>query len=137
MPKLPALVRAARSSALAAAACGVLAAGLSAPAAWAHAHLQESVPAADAAVASAERIELRFSEPLIERFAKVTLSFLGADGQSAPAEVQGVALSFAAGGRGVIATPAQPLRPGRYQVAWRVVSTDTHPVKGQFRFTVK
>lgn len=110
---------------------------LSAPAAWAHAHLQQSVPAANAAVAAPARIELRFNEALVERFAKVTLQFLGADGKAQPQDIDGVALAFADDKRGVIATPAQPLPTGRYRVLWRVVSADTHPIKGQFEFTVK
>ncbi|MFT4190170.1 MAG: copper homeostasis periplasmic binding protein CopC [Comamonas sp.] len=110
---------------------------LAAPAAWAHAHLQQSIPAAHATVAAAERIELRFSGPLVARFAKVTVLFLGTDGQAQPVEVPDIAVAYADDQRGVIATPAQPLQPGRYRVEWRVVSADTHPMKGQFSFVVK
>lgn len=137
MPKMAVarFTRFTRSSALA--VCCLLAGGLSAPAVWAHTHLQQSAPAADAAVSAPEHIELRFTEVVIERFAKLTLQFLGSDGRAQPQDVAGVKLSLSADQQGLIATPEQPLAPGRYRVQWRVVSADTHPVKGKFEFTVK
>jgi hypothetical protein len=32
---------------------------------------------------------------------------------------------------------AEPLRPGTYKVNWRVISADTHKVKGSFSFQVR
>jgi methionine-rich copper-binding protein CopC len=134
MPKM-AVARFIRSSSLAA-SC-LLAGSLAAPAAWAHTHLEQSQPAANAAVLAPEQIELRFTEVLIERFAKLTLQFLGPDGRAKAQEVAGLKLSLSADQQGLIATPAAPLAAGRYRVEWRVVSADTHPVKGKFEFTVK
>lgn len=36
----------------------------------------------------------------------------------------------------VVRQPVHPLRSGDYQVAWRVVSADGHPVSGTFAFSV-
>lgn len=123
-------------------AVAVLSGAVFSVSAWAHAHLQQSVPAADAEVAAPQRIELHFNEKLIERFAKVSVVALE-PGNNGPADkapgkpVDGVTISLGADGQAVLATPAQPLPAGRYRVEWRVVSADTHPVKGQFVFTVK
>ena len=37
----------------------------------------------------------------------------------------------------LVLTLAKPLMAGSYQVAWHVVSTDTHRIQGNLAFTVK
>ena len=41
------------------------------------------------------------------------------------------------GDKTLVLTLAKPLMAGSYQVAWHVVSTDTHRIQGNLAFTVK
>ena len=45
--------------------------------------------------------------------------------------------ALAADGQTLVITPKAPLSSGRYNVAWHVVSTDTHKVAGNYAFAVK
>jgi methionine-rich copper-binding protein CopC len=39
-------------------------------------------------------------------------------------------------GNQVSAKPTQALKPGKYQLTWRVLSEDGHPIQGNYEFTV-
>ncbi|MEU1721572.1 copper resistance CopC family protein [Actinomadura sp. ATCC 39365] len=97
-----------------------------APAALAHDRLKSSSPADGAKLAQVESIELEFTS----RMTMPTLVLDGPAGENLPLgkpRAQGVTVK---------AEPAAPLEPGRYRLAWRVVSSDGHPIAGELRFTV-
>ncbi|MER6506419.1 copper resistance protein CopC [Nonomuraea sp. NPDC001636] len=97
-----------------------------APAALAHDRLKSSSPADGAKLAQVESIELEFTS----RMTLPTLVLDGPAGENLPLgkpRAQGVTVK---------AEPAAPLEPGRYRLAWRVVSSDGHPIAGELRFTV-
>ncbi|HEX7759437.1 MAG TPA: copper homeostasis periplasmic binding protein CopC [Caulobacteraceae bacterium] len=106
---------------------------LVASAASAHPKLLSASPAPGGSIAGSPReIRLSFSEAVYPRLSAVTLS------NRAGAVVKTGRVNTAAGNsRQVVAPINAPLAPGRYHVAWRAVSTDTHHVQGQFDFTVK
>ncbi len=103
-----------------------------ATAAFAHAFLDRAVPGVGATVqGSPSELQLSFTQNIV-------LAFSG--------------VHIAVAGGGAIPTgkprldPAQPnvihvplghaLKPGTYVVSWHVVSVDTHPTSGTYRFTV-
>ncbi len=101
---------------------------LTATAASAHTELVGSTPADGAQIDAATEVTLTFSEAVGPEFSDVVVT--GADGstwQAGAAQVDG-------------ATVTQPLSPdipgGVYDVAWRVVSDDGHPVTGTLSVTV-
>ncbi|MEU1729764.1 copper resistance CopC family protein [Streptosporangium sp. NPDC020145] len=114
-----------RRMVLAVAGCGVLLA-LTAPAALAHDQLRSSSPAKNAEVSSPERIELVFSSRV--HFPAVVLR--RTDNTQAPLGTPRTE------GPKVTADVTQPLAPGGYVIAWRVVSSDGHPIEGEIPFTV-
>lgn len=104
----------------------LLAAGL-ATAAQAHAHLTDSTPKADAMAAAPAKLTLKFSEGLVGRFSTFDLA-----GPAGPVPVK-----VTAAGSTLTGAPERPLAPGAYTVKWRVVSTDTHHMQGEYGFTVR
>lgn len=106
-------------------------------AAQAHPKLVTASPAANATVAKPARVELRFSEKLMPKFSGADLMMIGHGGAShAPMKVTATA-AVAGDGNTLVLTPKVPLAPGRYTVAWHVVSSDTHRVAGNYAFAVK
>ncbi|WP_436762352.1 copper resistance protein CopC [Streptosporangium sp. V21-05] len=99
---------------------------LGAPAALAHDRLKSSSPAKNAKVSAVERITLRFSSRM--RFPVVAL-------RTADDTVIGVGKARASGDT-VTSDVPEPPAPGRYVIAWRVVSSDGHPIEGEIPFTV-
>jgi copper resistance protein C len=97
--------------------------------AFAHARLLSSDPAGGATVAQTpQRVTLTFSEPIESDFAQVQVT--GPDGVRVDAGAPEVAGD-------VVAVPLQPLsQSGAYNVAFRVVSADGHPVEASFAFTL-
>ncbi|MER7133520.1 copper resistance CopC family protein [Streptosporangium saharense] len=114
-----------RRMVLAVVGCGVLLV-LAAPAALAHDQLRSSSPAKGASVASPERIELVFSARV--HFPAVVLR--RADNTQAPLNAPRTE------GPKVTADVTEPLTAGGYVIAWRVVSSDGHPIEGEIPFTV-
>ncbi|ABK67243.1 copper resistance protein CopC [Mycobacterium avium subsp. hominissuis] len=109
----------------------VLIAGLTAPAAWAHAARVATDPAADAALTTGpHRVSATFNEQLQTTFAAMTV--VGPDGNvwsTGEPTVQGAVVSVA----------VRPLGPaGTYTANYRVTSADGHVVAGSwsFRLTV-
>ncbi|GAA0357341.1 copper resistance protein CopC [Microbispora corallina] len=94
--------------------------------AQAHTSLKNSDPQKNAQVQTLRKVTLEFAESV--RFPVVVVR--GEDGkryESGDPAVDGPKVSEAV----VDAVP-----PGRYTVAWRVVSQDGHPVEGEIPFTV-
>lgn len=98
--------------------------------AFAHAHLEQSTPAADSTISSANEVRLVFSEGVEDKFTQVAIN---RDGTS----VAVTSIKTEPGNKKVlIVTPAQALPAGQYRVNWKVVSVDTHKSNGQYSFTV-
>jgi methionine-rich copper-binding protein CopC len=38
---------------------------------------------------------------------------------------------------GLVSVQIPPLQPDKYEVSWRVLSVDGHPVAGRFTFTIE
>lgn len=101
----------------------------------AHPKLVSATPAANATVAKPARIQLRFSEKLVSAFSKADLIMAAMPGM--PEMKIASTAALAADGQTLVITPKAPLSSGRYNVAWHVVSTDTHKVAGNYAFAVK
>ncbi len=102
-----------------------------APAAWAHATLLFTSPAADSAVpVTPKAITLTFNQPVTLARMPVTLTGTA---------VQRIALGPArqSSVRRVVTMPVTSRLPdGAYTVSWQVISSDGDEVGGQFRFAV-
>jgi methionine-rich copper-binding protein CopC len=108
--------------------CGVTLLLGAAPA-MAHTRLQSSDPADGTSTATApQRVSLTFNEPMQAGFA--TLTVIGPDAtayQSGEITTDG----------GTVSIGVAPLGPaGRYEIGYRVVSEDGHPVTGSVAFTL-
>jgi len=100
--------------------------------AFAHAMLETAAPSAGSTVVAADKIRLSFTEALEPHFSTITLTTQDGKPVAAPK-----ALPDPADAKSLVLTPATPLAPGGYHVAWAVVSVDTHRTQGGFDFTVK
>lgn len=120
-------LRAAAIAVAAVAALGVAAVG--APAAQAHDQLVSSSPAADEVLTAApERVDLVYTEEVVALGVIVEVTdFSGDEWVDGEAQVDGTAVSV-------------PLRSGMpegaYELRWRVVSSDGHPIEGASAFTI-
>jgi len=101
-------------------------------AALAHAFLDHSEPKVGSEVAKAPtEVRIRFTQAVEPAFSKIEVK--DKDGKAVdkkdthldPQDKQTLIVSLEA------------LPPGVYQVSWHVVSVDTHPTRGDFKFTVK
>lgn len=120
------------------AVAAVTAAVLLASPALAHPKLVSSNPAANASVTAPSRIILTFSEGLLPRLSGAEIVMTGMPGMpNHRMAITGFETSTAADGKALVLTLARPLSAGSYQVAWHVVSADTHRVQGNLAFTVK
>ena len=110
-----------------------LSAMLTTASAFAHAHLQQQIPAADSTVSvSPPALRLPFSEGVELSFSGVTLS----GPQNKPVATGKLARSD--GNKAQLTLPLnEPLAAGEYTVEWHVVSVDGHKTKGQYHFSVK
>ena len=100
--------------------------------AWAHATLQEAIPARDAELATPPKeIILRFNEKLEPAFSQARL--LAAGGM--PVGAGRAAID--AGDPALMKLPLPTLKPGRYRVEYIVVGRDGHRRKGDYSFTLK
>jgi hypothetical protein len=100
-------------------------------AAGAHAMLDRATPAVGSRVAaSPARIELWFSERLEPAFS--TLQVFDAGGR----QVDRRDTAFDERDAAHVSVSVPPLAAGRYRVAWRAVSVDTHVTSGDFTFDV-
>ena len=110
----------------------VVAAALVAPAAaWSHAALLRTVPAASVLVNTPpKQVSLVFSEAVEPRFAIVSVTDAGARQLTAGPPTR------SASNPDELDVPVQRLPEGWYLVVWRVISVDGHPVRGAFTFAV-
>ena len=105
--------------------------------AYAHPKLVSSTPAANASVPAPSRITLTFSEGLMPKLSGAEIVMTGMPGMpNHRMAVTGFKTSVE-GDKTLVLTLAKPLMAGSYQVAWHVVSTDTHRIQGNLAFTVK
>jgi copper resistance protein C len=97
--------------------------------AFAHTRLESSDPADGASLdAGPQRISLTFNESIPAEF--TTLTVVGPDGVS-------YQTGQVTSENGTVSTAVLPLGPaGRYEVGYRVVSDDGHPVTGSLGFTL-
>ena len=110
-------------------ALGAVGVGVAGPAA-AHADLVSSDPADGATLAAAPAaITLTFSDPLFVD--GVQMSLVTAEGTLVPSDPPAVSEATA-----TLTWPATA-GPGSYEVGYRVVSTDGHPVSGAISFTIE
>ncbi|MFH5821578.1 copper resistance protein CopC [Georgenia sp. AZ-5] len=101
---------------------------VTAPPARAHDTLIGSTPAAEATVEPPSEIVLTFNNELLDTGTQVRVTDAsGAVVAEGPATVEGPDATF---------TLPAPLGDGGYGVTWRVVSSDGHPIEGQYAFTV-
>ncbi|MGW0484053.1 copper resistance CopC family protein [Nonomuraea sp. NPDC003214] len=111
---------------MAATAGAALVLSLTAPAALAHDRLKSSSPADKAKIERLEMIELEFTS----RMTMPIVVLEGPGGKPVPISKP------RAEGTTVSARPEGELADGRYRIAWRVVSSDGHPIEGELRFTL-
>lgn len=98
------------------------------PTAWGHAQFVGSDPAAESTLESSpHEIVLTFSQAVTP----VTVTLVSPDGSM----VESVAEPQANGSRVILPVTA-PLGAGQYLVSFRVLSGDSHPISGGFRFSV-
>ena len=98
--------------------------------AWAHNALAEATPAKNATLAEApSEVRLRFLQKLDPDYTTITVS------DAAKAKVA-ISEPEVDGTTGRV-TLGAPLANGVYTVAYQVVSTDGHTVKGSYQFTVE
>ncbi len=102
---------------------------LGAAPAFAHTRLQSSDPADGSSTAGGpQQVSLTFNEPMQPGFATVTV--IGPDGQ--PYQSGEVTADG-----GTVRIAVSPLGPaGRYEIGYRVISEDGHPVAGSVGFTL-
>jgi len=116
----------ARTAAIAAIALGAVLGG--AQAASAHDSLESTSPASGGTVSSLSEVSLDFSANLLGYDGGNLVIVLGPDGRHY--ETDCVALSGP-----TLTAPVALGAPGEYQVEWRAVSSDGHPISGSFSFT--
>lgn len=105
---------------------------MAADAAWAHAFLDHAEPRVGSSVERAPRqTTIWFSEPVEPAFSWVKV--FDANGKRVDRGDKAVDPQDAS----VLRVSVPPLAPGRYRVAWRAVSIDTHVTEGDFTFEVK
>ena len=105
-----------------------------APLVLAHPSLLRATPAADATVAPASQIELQFSEKVMPRATRIELSM---DHGRMKMAMPTTAQEISEDGHTLRARFAKPLPAGTYALQWRAVGQDSHPITGNYRFTVK
>ena len=115
--------------------CLSLLACLTTTAAFAHAHLESQLPAADSEVTTPKELRLNFSEGVEEKFTEVAISHDGPGDSTEIIQTQSVSTD-PANKKVLIVVPAVPLAPGSYKVEWHAVSVDTHKSEGVYRFKV-
>ncbi|MFM2720717.1 copper resistance CopC family protein [Microbacterium mcarthurae (nom. nud.)] len=122
----PARRRGAMMALVVAAAVGAAFGG--APAASAHDSLVAATPSADEVVSTASEVELTFSANLLGADGGNEVIVVGPDGRHY--ETDCTALAGPA-----LTTPVQLGPEGEYEVTWRAVSSDGHPVSGTYVFS--
>ncbi|MGY1890688.1 copper homeostasis periplasmic binding protein CopC [Pseudomonas sp. SDT291_1_S447] len=105
--------------------------------AQAHPKLLSSSPAEGADGAAPGKIELHFSENLLTQFSGAKLVMTEMPGMAHSPMPMKAKVSAGSDPKSMLITPLAPLPAGTYQVQWRAVSSDTHPITGNVTFKVK
>jgi methionine-rich copper-binding protein CopC len=105
--------------------------------AQAHPKLLSSTPAEGADGAAPGKIELHFSENLLTQFSGAKLVMTEMPGMAHSPMPMKAKVSAGSDPKSMLITPLSPLPAGTYQVQWRAVSSDTHPITGNVTFKVK
>ncbi len=105
--------------------------------AQAHPKLLSSTPAEGADGAAPGKIELHFSESLLTQFSGAKLIMTEMPGMAHSPMPMKAKVSAGSDPKSMLITPLSPLPAGTYQVQWRAVSSDTHPITGNVTFKVK
>ena len=105
--------------------------------AQAHPKLLSSTPAEGADGAAPGKIELHFSENLLTKFSGAKLVMTEMPGMAHSPMPMKAKVSAGSDPKSMLITPLAPLPAGTYQVEWRAVSSDTHPITGNVTFKVK
>ena len=105
--------------------------------AQAHPKLLSSPPAEGADGAAPGKIELHFSENLLTQFSGAKLVMTEMPGMAHSPMPMKARVSAGSDPKSMLITPLAPLPAGTYQVQWRAVSSDTHPITGNVTFKVK
>ena len=101
--------------------------------AQAHTQLRMSVPAAGAVMDTAPtEIQLQCHKKIEANISHISVESRG--GQAVAIEPAAADPNDKSAG---VVRLAEPLRSGTYKVNWRVISVDTHKVKGSFTFQVR
>lgn len=100
--------------------------------AFAHAHLEKEIPAADSSVSPPSELRLIFSEGIEPTFTKVKITTA-----AGVAVDVGEITTNPKDNKELIVIPVKPLSAGEYKVEWHAVSVDTHKSEGHYRFKVK
>ena len=103
---------------------------------FAHPKLLSTTPASHATVAAPASISLSFSEKLLP-VSGADLVMTKMPGMEMPPMKIAVKVTPSTDGKSLLLTPVKPLSTGTYRVDWRIVSGDTHAVKGELVFGVK
>jgi methionine-rich copper-binding protein CopC len=99
--------------------------------AFAHAHLVRATPAEGGSVKTAPaEVTLKFNERLEPTFSSAVIR--DASGK----QVDKTDAHVDKSDRTTVRVSLPPLEPGVYMVEWRVMSSDTHKVNGNFTFRV-
>lgn len=102
-----------------------------------HPKLLSSSPAEGADGAAPGKIELHFSENLLTKFSGAKLVMTEMPGMAHSPMPMKAKVSAGSDPKNMLITPLAPLPAGTYQVQWRAVSSDTHPITGNVTFKVK
>jgi copper resistance protein C len=108
----------------------VLASGVAAVPALAHAPVVSTFPANNATVSPIRSVNVRFGASVVTG----TISVARSNGSAVAARTAGL---DASNKRLLRATFARPLARGRYTVSWRARAQDGHSERGTFRFRVR
>ena len=101
-------------------------------AALAHAFLDHSEPKVGSEVAKAPaEVRIKFTQAVEPAFSKIEVK--DKDGKT----VDKKDTHLDPQDRQTLIVSLESLPPGTYTVSWHVVSVDTHPTRGDFKFTVK
>lgn len=98
-------------------------------AAWAHAHLETALPAADSKTPEVREIRLVFSEPIEPRLSTIRL-----ENREDRAVVEPAAEVDPGNPKVLVLRLFERLAPGSYTVRWVAVAADGHRVSGSYSF---
>jgi copper resistance protein C len=119
-------------SSLKLAVLATLACVLAATAAYAHAFLERAIPGVGSTVnGSPSELQLSFTQNVVLAFSGVKVA--AENGEAIPTSK---ATQDPSSPNVLHVRLGRSLKPGTYVVTWHVVSVDTHPTSGSYKFTV-